>query len=263
MAALRKPSGSRAGRRSCSSGRLDGRLLDDDRVCGAAARPGPRRRARRGAARPAAGGGGAGGDVERLGRARLSAGTDAPRARAQTAAGRGEHGELGRAAVHLGGVVADDRDPRPGLDQSGPRRYGVLPEDRRADDEHDIVWRERLRAAAAGRPVGCRRRAGDPAGTRLALRTTPARPGTTSRSASADQRGPGLGIVGARAGDDRRGREPRSARPARSTRAASAARARTTRCRRRIARRPSRRRPAQSSIGTITSAGPRRGHRLV
>ena len=123
--------------------------------------------------------------------------------------------------------------------------------------------RERLRAGGCGRRAGGPRRAGDPAGTRRGRRRTPARPGSRAArrarrarrhvsgssapapttSAGARRAGEQLGELrdGAAVGRcarARRGAEPRA-------RAASPASA------------------AQSSIGTITSAGPLAGDRLV
>ena len=166
-----------------------------------------------------------------------------------------EHGELHRAAVRLVGILRDDGQPRALAHQrAGVER--VLAQRAGADDEHDVVRRERVAQPACGGRAGARRTADGPAGTRPGRRTapgTPGRPGARPASAAPPSRR-----------RRRRRRRPRSParRPAR---------------RGRRARRPSRR-PApaersrragpsvscgsgagasQSSIGTTTIAGPR------
>ena len=59
---------------------------------------------------------------------------------------RPEQREIGRAPMNLGGIAADHRDSGPGIHER-PRAEGVLPEDRRADRKHDVVWRECLAQA--------------------------------------------------------------------------------------------------------------------
>ena len=72
-----------------------------------------------------------------------------------------------------------------------------------------------------------------------------------------DERLPGLGVVGARADDERRARSPPAISSASSRDGlAVGRRGRARRGAARRARRPPRPRRAQSSIGTITSAGP-------
>ena len=124
------------------------RLLEDDRVVrepigdrgedvpGAERRAGPRGLQGLGA-------------LERLRRRGLSCGHGARERRAHRPR-RGEHREVGRAAMHLGRVLADHDDRGAGLDER-PRREGVLPERRRADRDHEVVRLERL---AEARPVG-------------------------------------------------------------------------------------------------------------
>src|SRR3954451_25078025 len=143
IAALRNPSGARAGTRTSSSGRLDGDsstiTASTGRRSASAANTCPAR-----SASPAAGGAGAGGRS----RAALAA---TPRSgpasgSARQAAGRGaragEHGEAGRAAVRLGRVLGDDRDPRAGLDERAGH-VRVLAEGGGADGEHHVVAAER------------------------------------------------------------------------------------------------------------------------
>ena len=169
-----------------------------------------------------------------------------------------EHRELGRAPVHLGRVLADHRDARPRLDERA-RDERVLAEHRRADDdEHDVVRRERL---AQARPVG-RQVAGE---ERVVLRE----PGARAERLLPDRAREPLGQSDERASRSR-GRRRRLRRRAsgllRRRRRGSAS------CRDGVCGPPSGRarrvRGAarssgsgasadQSSIGTITSAGPR------
>ena len=163
--------------------------------------------------------------------------------------GRREHRELRRAPVHLVRVVADDRDPRAGLRQAS-RRVRRLAEDRADDQKRRTARAFRRRGRSAGRG---RRRADGPAGSRHVLRTTPGR--RAHRAARrADQRRPALGAVGAGADHKRRA----SARKATSSStAAGSARAARRTCTGAACSRSSSAAASQSSIGTITIAGPR------
>ena len=123
---------------------------------------------------------------------------------------------------------------------------------------------ERLAQPRARRPAGGRRSAGGPAGSRPRAPNGSCQTGQPSRSASATSAAHASGVVRARADDERRRARPRSSRSRRAQRPqrASAARAAAAEPARgsRAARRPG---ASQSSIGTITSAGPRPRARLV
>ena len=242
IAALREPSGSRAGSARCSSGRFDGRLLDHDRVAreplgerredvpGAQRLAGRRRRGRRGTReRPAVG---------RRARRRRRCELGADRRR------RREHGEVGRAAMHLGRVLADHRQPRVPARRTGPARRGTggTPARRRRARRRAA---RAARAAASGRPGGGRRRAGGPAGSRPGRRRTPARPG--SRAARRARPAPPR--------SRRRRRRPRRRAPAlrRVDRAPASSRDASPRS---AASRAHHARGAASSCGSSASRGP-------
>ena len=166
-----------------------------------------------------------------------------------------EHGELDRAAVGLGGVLRDDRDAGARLDQR-PLVVGVLPEGARPHDEEGVVGAEHARATAPAGQAGARRSADGPGGSRPGLRTAPATPG--SRGARRAPR--------ARPSPRRRRRRPRRRSRARRRRRAGP-RARRPTSGSAPAERSSVAGPriscgsgpgaVQSSIGTITIAGPR------
>ena len=256
MAALRKPSGARAGSSRCSSGRLDG--VSSTTTVSAGSRFGQRGEHVR---RPAS--------ARRPGRAAAAARTarrpggpdgrgrsPARRARAQTAAGSAEDGQLGRAAVRLGRVVGDQRDARARLDER-PRLVGVLAEHRRADGEHDVVARERPAQPRRGRRAGGPANSGWSCGKPARAPNASCQTGRAEPLGQRDERRPGLG--GRRR--PRRRRAPATRAP--SSRAASSSTAAGSTAAR--AQHPGRRgepvarpraRPSRPS-GTITSAGPR------
>ena len=230
-------------------------LLEEDRVGAAGARRARRTRGLRAAARR-----------PRAGRARAEARTaraaSVSRARttrassAQTGPGRREHREVGRAAVHLGRILAHHRDPRPRLDErAGGVR--VLPEGRRADGEHDVVRRERRGAGAArsaGRWPANRRMILGEAGPALkdscqtgqaslsASATSASHVSASSAPAPTTSAGRSALRRGARRAARQRRRPPPRARTTRRGAARSAVGSASA---------------SQSSIGTITSAGPR------
>ncbi len=252
--ALTKPSGSVAGMRACSSGRLDGvsstRIASRGRRSASAASTWPAR-----SGSPSAGGAGGSGRchgapagsrsrVDRLGQRRADRGRVA------------EHGELDGAAVRLVGVLRDDRHARAVVRPAGRCRTGTgaARRCRRRARTSCGASMSRRRARRAGRwPANCGWSCGKPAWPPNGSWKT----GHASRSASATQRAPAGLAVGAGAGDDRRRLGARRA------------------ARRAPRRRPGRRRPSaaarcgpivscgsgagasQSSIGTITIAGPR------
>ena len=159
-------------------------------------------------------------------------------------------------AVHLGRVVADHRDPRPGLDERA-RDERVLAGTRARRRRARRRAAPAPRAAASGRPAGGRRTAGDPAGSPARALNDSCQTGHASRSASATSAAHVSRIVGARTDDERRTAAAPASSSASSatTRRGRPPRARTTRpAARALAARPAS--AAQSSIGTITSAGP-------
>ena len=252
IAGLSEPSDSRAGSRSMQLGPARGRLLDHDRVARDPLRDrredvsGAHRLARRGRRRR--------GGTRAAPVPHARAAVRARASSAQTDAGAREHGELGRAAMHLGRVAADHRDARARLDERALDER-VLPErparPRRA--RHHAA--RASRAGARDRPAGALRTARDPgesgAGAERLLPDRAAEP-----LGERDERPPRLGIVGAR----RRPRAPGSAEPRTARRAASTAPPSAVRGAHDAARSralaAAAASAAQSSIGTITSAGP-------
>ena len=166
--------------------------------------------------------------------------------------------------MHLVRVVADERDRACRRSVKRPGVYGDWRKTRRADDEERVVRREPL---AQPRPVGR-------AGSRRTARWSCGKParapndswntGATSRSASSTSAAH-VSASSAPAPDDERRRASRSRGRLRARRPppASTACARSTRAGRRVLALVVGRRCSQSSIGTITSAGPRCGRRLV
>ena len=212
MAALRKPSGRRAGSSRCRSGRLDG--VSSTMMVSAGSRSASAAitcAARSGS--PAAVAAGGRGRHRRDGRPR-------PAGRGSRAASRGRPAPErpprpgDGAVVGVLGVVGDQRDHRAGLDQRA-RLERVLPEHRRAHREHEVVAGQHLpQAGPAGGEV--------PGELRVVLRE----PGAGGerllphRAAQPlgqrDQRRPGLGVVGVGSHHERRRRSRRRpARPAR------------------------------------------------
>ena len=255
IAALRNPSGRRAGMRACSSGRLDGDSSTSTDVLGQAlpqggqhvagpqrlARPGRRgrlwpreprrRRTRTGAHRP--------GQL-RAHRRRL-----------------GQQHQLGGAAVRLGRVVGHERDPGALAPRTARARTGTggtppPPPPARGRG------RPARRAAARAQRAGGRRTAGGPAGTRRARRTTPARPGSRA-SRPAPPAPPRSRPSRLPRPTTSAGERASSTIPASSATASGSAARPPPRAPAPPARGPTRRAASQSSIGTITSAGPRPG----
>ena len=212
--------------------------------------------ARRSAARRRAGGGGGSGSASGSGGSASRAGSRSASAR-HTAAGGARTRDVGRAAMQLVRVVGDDREPRARLGQAA-RRVAGLTEGRGRRRRAPCRRGRAARAARRGPPertaqVG----SGDPAGSLPARRTPPGRPGATSRSASSTS---AAHVAGSSA-------------PAPTTSAGDSASARkaaraSTVCGSRFRRARSTGAGrggglallvgglAQSSIGTITSAGP-------
>ena len=173
-----------------------------------------------------------------------------------TGRGRRENGQLDRAAVRLGRVVADERDARALLGEAARRPRG-LAERARSDARgrrRTAASRSRRRGRSAGRT---------PANRRMVLREAGAgtegllEDGCDEPLRQLDERLPRLGLVGAGADDERRrasaleeGRELR--RPPLRRRRARAARAPAE-----ASSRSGSASCSQSSIGTITIAGPR------
>ena len=229
------------------------RLLDHRSRCAGCARRSRRRRARRAAARrpPEARAGRAAarrgdGVPERAGSARASSAHTGPGA-ASTA-----RSALLRCTSAGSSLTIATR--RAGLDER-PGDERVLPEHRRADGEHEVVRRQRLaQADAVGRQVAGEQRVilREPGARAERLLPDRAREPLGQR----DERLPGLGIVGACPDHERRAR---SAGDELGELGDGAARRRRELARRGAARRARPARPhrrAQSSIGTITSAGP-------
>ena len=201
IAGLSIPSGSRAGTRSSSAGRLDGdssmttasraqpcgQLVEDvlRRDSGLCAASCSERLASAGTllASPLA-----------RGNRRDQLGTDAR--------DRREDRHLGHAAVRFDRVVRDDRDARPRRAERA-LDVRVLPESRSSDDEHDVVRLERLpqtRPVSREVPRELRVVVREP---RLAAeRLLPDR--RAERLGERDERSPALRVVRAGPGDDRR-----------------------------------------------------------
>ena len=119
IAALRKPSGRRAGMRACSSGRLDGDSSTSTTSSGSrSARAASTCPARSGS--PGPGGAGGSGRAEPGGAPTRALGQPARASSAHTAAGSASSDQLGRAAVRLGRVVGHERDPRARRSTNGP-----------------------------------------------------------------------------------------------------------------------------------------------
>ena len=116
--------------------------------------------------------------------------------------GAGDDRQLHRAVVGVLGVVGDQRDRRAGVDERA-LLVGVLAEHRGADGHHDVVAGQRL---AQPRPAGGQ----VPGEQRVVLREAGARGERLlpDRGAQAlgqrDQGGPGGGVVGVGADDQRR-----------------------------------------------------------
>ena len=229
-----------------------GRLLDEDRVArqplgqrgehvaGAQRLAGRGRRRRIGAA-------------QRRRRRRRRA-LDRARERGADRGRVAEHGELDRAAVRLGRVLRDDRHAR-ALAHERPGVEGVLAQRAGADHEHDVVGPSisRSRERRAGRcPANCGWSCGKPAAppngswkTGQARRSASARSAAQPAALSAPAPATIAGALGVRhyRGErvDRRrvGPAERSERTGPSVSCGSGAGA------------------SQSSIGTITIAGPR------
>ena len=169
---------------------------------------------------------------------------------------RREHGELRTAALRLGGILRDDGDDRSFLDERA-LRVGVLAEGGSTDYEDDVVAGERLAepGAVGGEVARVERVRLREAGAR-AEGLLPDRRGEALGERG--ERGPRLRIVGSGAGDERRRLGLlEQLRELLDRSGVCRGRARTRRsgaaysC-------GSGAGACQSSIGTITSAGPRR-----
>ncbi len=252
IAGLRIPSGTRAGSRSSSSGRLDG-----DSSITTASRREARARARRRRVRREAD---CAGRAPRSGSRRTGCPSTPTRAGTSGQLGadardRREHRELGDAAMRFGRIVGHDGDPRRrGIER--PRCIRVLTESRRTDHEDDVV---RLEHRAQARSI--RGQVSRELG--MVVRES----GTRAERLLPHRRAELLGDARRAIPTPRRRRRPsrprspavppkRAASTSTSIAAGSAAAARTTRARRgRVVRVSGRR--VQSSIGAMTSAGPR------
>ena len=207
--------------------------------------PGAQRAARRAAPEPACG---AGGSASRCGRRSASA--------AHTDAGGASTASCARLRCASAGSSVTTATTRSFLDERA-LRVGVLAEGGSTHDEDDVVAGERLaEPGAVGREVARVERVRLREACPRAEGLLPDRRDETLGERS--ERGPRLGIVGSGPGDERRRARPaRAAARAPRPRPASAAAARTRRsgaaysC-------GSGAGACQSSIGTITSAGPRR-----
>ena len=166
----------------------------------------------------------------------------------------GDDGERDRAVVGVLEVVGHLHQRRARGDQRAVLE-GVLAEDRRADGEHDVVTGQRLPQPGRGRRAGARRTAGGPAGSRRGRRTTPARPAPPSRSARATSAAQVAGSSASAPTTRAGAREPASRAVSSSSVAASTSVPRRSTAGAAIS--ASSAGAAQSSLGTITSAGPR------
>ena len=236
--------------RACSSGREDGvsssTIASRGRRSASACRTWP--------ARSGSPGGGGSGTLRSGGaRARL----DELRERQADGAGIAEHGDVDGAAVCLLGVLRDHREPGSGVHERA-LVVRVLAERAGADDQHRVVGRERLpQPRAARRQVTGEQRVVLREARRAAERLLEHGAVQAARRASEAAAVP----VRAGPGDDR-GRTVERAPPARRRRPDRRRRERSSRCG------PSTScgsgaSAVQSSIGTITSAGPRPVTRLV
>ena len=213
-----KPSGAVAGIRACSSGRLLGRLLEQDRVARAGARRARAGRGRRAAARRRRRrrrGGGVRG-VTVLGARRP------PGERRADRGGLAEDGELDRAAVRLLGVLRDQREARRRRRRAGRGRTGTGAARRSRRSGPRRAGRASRAGARAAR-AGGRRTAGDPAGSPPAPPNGSWKTGQLEPLGEGDQRRPARVAVRAGAGDDRRAAAPSSTPASASTAAGSAA----------------------------------------
>ena len=270
IAGLKAPSGSRAGRRTMQLWPAGRGLLDHDGVARQALGergedvPGSERLARRRRRRRR-------GRHERRGRRSVARRHD-PRELGAHGRGMREHRDVRRASVHLGRILADHGDPRPGLDER-PGMVGVLPEHRRADGEHDVVRRECLpQARAVGGQVAGEEGVilGEPGSAAEGLLPDRAYETLGQR----DERVPGVAVVGAGPDDESRAlgrgyqvgelRDASRCPPFEPARHGVVRRARPPEPPR-LASRPSARSPGRDHArghGLVTSAGDRAGNVL-